>query len=149
MEDRHGWPGKDAPAHASVVHGYNLQKHEVIFSESWGEPTRGRRMRAEELEGTSYYAVYFTRYNGVQPGGAAAPQMPRQRRTRSESTVLLTLQLPLGAWGPGSASVIYWPCASATPAADDRHPPTSIGDVASGPPTLLTVYRAATGHPYP
>lgn len=61
MEDRHAWPGKDAPAHASVVHGYNLQKREVIFSESWGEPTRGRRMRAEELEGTSYYAVYFTR----------------------------------------------------------------------------------------
>jgi hypothetical protein len=33
----------------------------VIFTESWGEQTRARRMRAEELEGTSYYAVYFTR----------------------------------------------------------------------------------------
>jgi hypothetical protein len=61
MEDRRAWPGKDAPAHASIVQGYNAQKREVIFTESWGEQTRGRRMRAEELEGTSYYAVYFTR----------------------------------------------------------------------------------------
>ncbi len=61
MEDRKSWPGKDAPAHASIVVGYNLPRREVIFTESWGEQTRNRRMRTEELEATSYYAVYFTR----------------------------------------------------------------------------------------
>jgi hypothetical protein len=57
--DHATWPGKDAPGHASIVTGYNAERHEVIFMEAWGEHTRGRRMRAEELEGTSYMAFYF------------------------------------------------------------------------------------------
>jgi len=57
--DRATWPGEDAPAHASIVTGYNAERNEVIFMESWGEHTRGRRMRAEELEGTGYMAFYF------------------------------------------------------------------------------------------
>ncbi len=57
--DRATWPGKDAPGHASIVTGYNAERNEVIFMEAWGEHTRGRRMRAEELEGTGYMAFYF------------------------------------------------------------------------------------------
>ena len=61
MEDRKSWPGKDAPAHASIINGYRDDKREVIFTESWGQQARNRRMRYEEIEGTSYYAVYFSR----------------------------------------------------------------------------------------
>jgi hypothetical protein len=41
-----------------VVNGYNAVRREVIFTESWGESARNRRMRIEELEGTSYLAYY-------------------------------------------------------------------------------------------
>ena len=34
---------------------------EVVFTESWGQQARNRRMRYEEMEATSYYAVYFSR----------------------------------------------------------------------------------------
>jgi hypothetical protein len=61
MEDRKSWPGKDAPAHASIVNGYRDDKREVVFTESWGQQARNRRMRYEEMEATSYYAVYFSR----------------------------------------------------------------------------------------
>ena len=53
------WPGETAPGHASIVTGYNAERGEVIFLESWGEHTRGRRMRAEELETTGYMVFYF------------------------------------------------------------------------------------------
>jgi len=53
------WPGGDAPGHASIVTGYNAARGEVIFLESWGEHTRGRRMRKEELEATGYMVFYF------------------------------------------------------------------------------------------
>lgn len=61
MEDRKSWPGKDAPAHASIINGYRDDKREVVFTESWGQQARNRRMRYEEIEATSYYAVYFSR----------------------------------------------------------------------------------------
>jgi hypothetical protein len=61
MEDRKSWPGKDAPAHASIINGYREDRREVIFTESWGPQARNRRMRYEELEGTSYYVVYFSK----------------------------------------------------------------------------------------
>jgi hypothetical protein len=61
MEDRKTWPGKDAPAHASIINGYRDDRREVIFTESWGPQARNRRMRYEELEGTSYYVVYFSK----------------------------------------------------------------------------------------
>ena len=53
------WPGKQSPGHASIVTGYNAERGEVIFLESWGEHTRGRRMRKEELEATGYMVFYF------------------------------------------------------------------------------------------
>jgi hypothetical protein len=58
LNDQKLWPTKDGFAHASVVNGYNERRREVIFTESWGEQARNRRMRIEELEGTSYLAYY-------------------------------------------------------------------------------------------
>lgn len=58
MNDRSTWPDKKAYSHASVVTGYNLKRGEVIFTESWGESARNRRMRFEEMEGTVYYTFY-------------------------------------------------------------------------------------------
>ncbi|OYW74495.1 MAG: hypothetical protein B7Z37_17515 [Verrucomicrobia bacterium 12-59-8] len=61
MDDRKTWPKKSPFTHASIVNGYRADKREAIFTESWGEQARNRRMRVEEMEGTSYYAVYFGR----------------------------------------------------------------------------------------
>lgn len=61
MEDHKSWPKKSPFTHASIVNGYRADKREVIFTESWGEQARNRRMRVEEMEGTSYYAVYFSK----------------------------------------------------------------------------------------
>ena len=44
--------------HASVINGYHSARREVIFSESWAEAARNRRMRVEEMEGTCYLAYY-------------------------------------------------------------------------------------------
>jgi hypothetical protein len=56
--DQKQWPTRDSYAHASIVNGYNAQRREVIFTESWSELARNRRMRFEELERTSYLAYY-------------------------------------------------------------------------------------------
>lgn len=61
IEDRKSWPGKDAPAHASIINGYRDDRREAVFTESWGPQARNRRMRFEELEATSYYAIYFSK----------------------------------------------------------------------------------------
>ncbi len=58
LNDRRTWPTRADFAHSSLVTGYNTARREVIFTESWGERTRNRRMRAEEMEGTSYLAYY-------------------------------------------------------------------------------------------
>lgn len=58
LDDRKSWPTRADYTHSSVVTGYNLQRREIIFTESWGERTRNRRMRIEELEGTAYLAYY-------------------------------------------------------------------------------------------
>jgi hypothetical protein len=58
LNDQKLWPTKGGFAHASVVNGYNEKRGEVIFTESWGERARNRRMRIEELEATSYLAYY-------------------------------------------------------------------------------------------
>ncbi|MGI9243937.1 MAG: C39 family peptidase, partial [Verrucomicrobiales bacterium] len=58
--ERATWPGDEGRNHASVVTGFNNERGEVIFVESWGEHTRGRRMRFEELEETSYMAFYYS-----------------------------------------------------------------------------------------
>jgi hypothetical protein len=58
LNDRKSWPTRDDYAHSSVITGYNPQRREVIFTESWGERSRNRRMRIEEMEGTVYLAYY-------------------------------------------------------------------------------------------
>lgn len=58
LNDQKLWPTKEGFAHASVVNGYNERRREVIFTESWDERVRNRRMRIEELEATSYLAYY-------------------------------------------------------------------------------------------
>ncbi|MCB1242386.1 MAG: C39 family peptidase [Verrucomicrobiales bacterium] len=54
-QDRSTWPGKESFTHASVITGYNPERREIIFMESWGEFARGRRMRLEEMDATCYY----------------------------------------------------------------------------------------------
>ncbi len=63
-EDRATWPGDGDFNHASVVTGFNATRGEVIFSESWSDAFRNRRMRFEELAGTSYYIFYFAPAHG-------------------------------------------------------------------------------------
>jgi len=58
LNDRKSWPTKESFSHSSLITGYNLARREVIFTESWGERVRNRRMRIEEMEGTSYMAYY-------------------------------------------------------------------------------------------
>ena len=58
MNDRKLWPMRGGYAHASIVNGFNASRGEVIFTESWSEFARDRRMRFEEMEGTCYMAGY-------------------------------------------------------------------------------------------
>lgn len=53
------WPDTNAPLHASVVVGYNQDRREVLFLESWAGMDTPRRMRAEELAATAYLTFYF------------------------------------------------------------------------------------------
>ena len=57
--DRATWPGKNTYSHATVITGYNEERREVIFTESWSERERNRRMRIEEMEATAYYTFYL------------------------------------------------------------------------------------------
>ena len=47
------------PSHASVVTGYSPATNSVIYAEPWGEDTRDRRMRVEEMEATAYAVFHF------------------------------------------------------------------------------------------
>ena len=58
MEERKLWPQRGGFAHASIVNGFNAARGEVIFTESWSEQARDRRMRFEELEATGYMACH-------------------------------------------------------------------------------------------
>ncbi|HZJ17823.1 MAG TPA: C39 family peptidase, partial [Chthoniobacteraceae bacterium] len=58
LNDQKSWPTRDDFAHSSLITGYNAARREVIFTESWGEFSRNRRMRVEEMEGTAYFAYY-------------------------------------------------------------------------------------------
>ncbi len=59
--DRRLWPdGKEGPGHASIITGYNEERGEIIFTESWGEPFRNRRMRAGEAEATCLLLFFFS-----------------------------------------------------------------------------------------
>jgi hypothetical protein len=57
--DRAQWPTADTGGHASLITGYNEKRDEVIFTESWGENNRNRRMKAEEMEATAYVVFEF------------------------------------------------------------------------------------------
>jgi hypothetical protein len=57
--DRAMWPNDKGGGHASLITGYNKERDEVLFTESWGEGNRHRRMRVEEMESTVYVAFYF------------------------------------------------------------------------------------------
>jgi hypothetical protein len=58
LNDKRSWPNRNDFAHSSVITGYHPQRREIIFTESWGEHSRNRRMRIEEMEGTVYLAYY-------------------------------------------------------------------------------------------
>lgn len=51
--------GRGQPSHASVLTGYSPATNSVIYAEPWGEDTRDRRMRVEEMEATAYAVVFF------------------------------------------------------------------------------------------
>lgn len=55
---RDSYPTKKAPLHASVIVGYNADRQEVLFVESWAG-MKLRRMRAEEMTSTNYLTFYF------------------------------------------------------------------------------------------
>ncbi|MCW1885668.1 hypothetical protein OKA04_13090 [Luteolibacter flavescens] len=57
--ERASWPGDSAPLHASVVVGYNPERKEVLFLESWTGRDKPRRMRVEELAATTYLCFVF------------------------------------------------------------------------------------------
>ena len=57
--DRATWPGKKHPVHASVIVGFNDQRKEVLFLESWAGVKTPRRMRYEEMEATATWVFYF------------------------------------------------------------------------------------------
>lgn len=57
--ERKSWPGKNHPVHASVIVGFNDQRKEVLFLESWAGLGVPKRMRYEELEATATWAFYF------------------------------------------------------------------------------------------
>ncbi|MCW1924538.1 C39 family peptidase [Luteolibacter arcticus] len=57
--ERASWPGETAPLHASVVVGYNAERKEVLFLESWTGRDKPRRMRVEELAATTDLCFVF------------------------------------------------------------------------------------------
>jgi len=57
--DRASWPDQNSYNHASVITGFNAARNEVIFTETWSESVRNRRMRLEEISDTSYAAFVF------------------------------------------------------------------------------------------
>ena len=58
-KERATWPGKKHPVHASVIVGFNDERKEVLFLESWAGFTEPRRMRYEEMEATATWVFYF------------------------------------------------------------------------------------------
>lgn len=52
-------PQPDDGGHASLITGYNQQRGEILFTESWRNEFRQRRMLTSELEKTSYHVFFF------------------------------------------------------------------------------------------
>ena len=57
-DDKSSWPTRADGGHASLITGYNEERGEVFFTESWLNNYRNRRMRLEEMAGTVY--VHYT-----------------------------------------------------------------------------------------
>jgi hypothetical protein len=53
------WPSASNGGHASLITGYNKARNEVLFTESWGEGNRHRRMLAEEMAASAYVMFFF------------------------------------------------------------------------------------------
>ena len=58
--ERKAWPNSKFGGHASLITGYNKKRDEFLFTESWGENNRHRRMLIDEMEYTAYYVFFFT-----------------------------------------------------------------------------------------
>ena len=52
-------PNAESPLHASVLVGFNDERKEVLFLESWAGQTKPRRMPVAELDATAYYTFSF------------------------------------------------------------------------------------------
>jgi hypothetical protein len=50
---------KNSPVHASVIIGYNDERQEIIFLESWDEKSSPRRMPVREMARTADFAFLF------------------------------------------------------------------------------------------
>ena len=59
QQDKKLWPVVKFGGHASLITGINEERKEVLFTESWGENNRNRRMRTEEMEATAYAMFFF------------------------------------------------------------------------------------------
>jgi hypothetical protein len=57
--DRQSLPNDSSPLHASVLVGYNDERKEVLFLESWAGQIKPRRMPVAELDATAYYTFLF------------------------------------------------------------------------------------------
>ena len=57
--DSSSYPDEKSPLHASVIIGFNDQRKEVIFLESWAGQSRARRMLIREIEATAYLTFCF------------------------------------------------------------------------------------------
>ena len=58
--ERGRWATQAGGGHASLITGYNKAREEVLFTESWGEGNRNRRMRQEEMAAIAYVLFTFT-----------------------------------------------------------------------------------------
>ncbi len=53
------YPDESAPLHASVIIGYNDERKEILFLESWAGQARARRMPVSEIDATAYLTFCF------------------------------------------------------------------------------------------
>jgi hypothetical protein len=58
-DSRASWPDEKAPLHASVIVGFNEERKEVLFLESWHGSGTPRRMPIDEMAATAYLTFCF------------------------------------------------------------------------------------------
>ena len=59
-QDKKNWPRRGMMGHASLITGLNTKRDEILFTESWGEVFRNRRMSVAEMEATGTTFFFFT-----------------------------------------------------------------------------------------